>query len=37
MPENVFTVPSWCTVTSNSNFMQANFSLQSELRVVFKD
>ena len=30
-PGNVFTVACWSTITSNSNFMQASFSLQSEL------
>ena len=32
-PGNVFTVICWLTVTSDSSFMQASFSLQSELRL----
>jgi hypothetical protein len=31
-PGNVFTVVCWPTITSDSGFMQASFSLQSELR-----
>jgi len=31
-PGNVFTVACWSTITSNSDFMQASCSLQSELR-----
>ena len=31
-PGNVFTVACWSTITSNSSFMQASCSLQSELR-----
>ena len=31
-PGNVFTAVCWPAITSNSSFMKANFSLQSELR-----
>ena len=34
-PGNVFTAVCWPAITSNSGFMQANFSLQSELRLLF--
>ena len=34
-PGNVFTAACWSAITSNSNFMQASFSLQSELRPSF--
>jgi len=36
-PGNVFTAPWWCAITSDSSFMQANFSLQSELSLFFRD
>ena len=36
-PGNAFTATFWSAITSNSNFMQAGFSLQSELRFVLKD
>ena len=32
---NVFTAVCWPAITSNSDFMKANFSLQSELRLLF--
>ena len=32
-PGNVFTAVCWPAITSNSDFMKANFSLQSELRL----
>ena len=35
-PGNVFTATCWFAITSNSNFMQAGFSLQSELGAVFE-
>ena len=34
-PGNVFTAVCWPAITSNSDFMKANFSLQSELRPLF--
>ena len=34
-PGNVFTAVCWPAITSNSGFMKANFSLQSELRLLF--
>ena len=34
-PGNVFTAACWSAITSNSDFMQASFSLQSELRQFF--
>ena len=34
-PGNVFTAACWSAITSNSGFMQASFSLQSELRLFF--
>ena len=34
-PGNVFTAVCWPAITSNSGFMKANFSLQSELRPLF--
>ena len=34
-PGNVFTAVCWPAITSNSSFMKANFSLQSELRLLF--
>ena len=34
-PGNVFTTVCWPVITSNSSFMKANFSLQSELRLFF--
>ena len=34
-PGNVFTAVCWPAITSNSSFMKANFSLQSELRLFF--
>ena len=33
-PGNVFTAVCWPAITSNSGFMKANFSLQSELRLL---
>ena len=33
-PGNVFTVTCWFTITSDSDFMEASFSLQSELGLV---
>ena len=33
-PGNVFTAPCWCAITSDSNFMESSFRLQSELRLV---
>ena len=33
-PGNVFTAVCWPAITSNSSFMKANFSLQSELRLL---
>ena len=35
-PGNVFTAVCWPAITSNSDFMKANFSLQSELRLLFE-
>ena len=35
-PGNVFTVACWSTITSNSDFMQASCSLQSELGQFFE-
>ena len=34
-PGNVFTAVCWPAITSNSGFIKANFSLQSELRPLF--
>ena len=34
-PGNVFTAVCWPAITSNSGFMKANFSLQSELGLLF--
>ena len=34
-PGNVFTAVCWPAITSNSDFMKANFSLQSELWLLF--
>jgi len=36
-PENVFTAVCWPAITTNSGFMRANFSPQSELRRNFRD
>ena len=36
-PGNAFTAAFWSAITSNSNFMQASCSLQSELRRYFWD
>ena len=36
-PGNVFTVACWSTITSDSGFMQASCSLQSELRMALRD
>ena len=35
-PGNVFTAVCWPAITSNSGFMKANFSLQSELRLLLE-
>ena len=35
-PGNVFTAACWSAITSNSTFMQAGFSLQSELGLFFE-
>ena len=35
-PGNVFTAVCWPAITSNSDFMKANFSLQSELGLFFE-
>ena len=36
-PGNVFTAACWSAITSDSDFMQASCSLQSELRMVLRD